>query len=95
MKTSRKVSMAAEREWLQLFTRWAKGDPSLSAWEAQFIADVANRQYAVKYMRLSHRQAEIIDQISTKLGYSINAPPRIPDEYEGSESVADEDGDVP
>lgn len=85
--------IVAEREWLREFTRWAKGDPNLSAWEADFLAKMTHVALAtdatLDWVIPTNRQAEIVSEIAGRLGYAIDAPVRMRTEYDTEASQGD------
>lgn len=76
-KNQRLVALA-EAEYLAEFVRFAKGDPALSSWEANFVNSVGQRLVGGA-RRASAKELEKVRQIAAKLGFDQNAPVRIDD----------------
>lgn len=65
-----------QRGWLRNFAIWAKGEPTLSLWESDFLATVGK-----PYGRApTSREAEIACQLANRLGYDTDWPVRSPAE---------------
>jgi hypothetical protein len=57
----------AETMWVQEFARWARGDSRLSAWEEQFLTDMARRADRSHGVSVSEKQRTILVNLAKRL----------------------------